>query len=198
MNRWKKWASDAPPGAAPGVYVLATGKPIKKVRGSDPIGILYVGESSNLARRLRLAERKGGKSGGKPTPKEFDHSVLSYLFDTAAKLEGLTLPRIVLPNEVGSGREWSSVQKLSQTLLVYTAEEEHEDFEKLLQIQHFLKFGQYPPLNARCPSIKSIYDHWQERPGKKDGWGELWKKLKVDAAWAGLTSEATRTKGKSK
>lgn len=162
--------------ACPGVYVLATGSKIEKIKGTDEHGILYVGESSDLKLRLGLVNR-GDVS-------EFNHSALSYLFDHGAKLNGKQLPRTVLPEQVGRVKEWKVAKKLGRPILLYlqVPTKDRKNVESLLQIEHFLRFGQYPPFNAKCPSIKSIYEEWST--GKN--WGQKWQKLKIKSKWESL------------
>ncbi len=60
MESWQSWSTwsefdqfDGVP-EKPGVYIIATRQPINRVAGRDRLGILTIGETDNLRKRLRM------------------------------------------------------------------------------------------------------------------------------------------------
>lgn len=185
MATWEKWTTATKLPADAGVYVLVGTGPLTKLNGSkDRAGLLYVGECSSLRDRLKL--RGEGEYAG-----TFNHHLLYYVLGKAAHAQELG------PIELPIGPGMADVREathLGEPRIFFAPTPNHRELEQLLLIKHFFEFGQFPPFNAHCPSIKSIYDHWEKRPGKKPGWRELWKKLKVDDAWKQLRVKATGKK----
>lgn len=195
---YTEWVAQKTRGES-GVYALVAGTEIRKLKDHDAAGILYFGGSDDLHDRLR----KTGED-------LFSHSVLWYVLSSEghSPLRPVELPDGTVNQEHPKWPHYSRVDdpKLSQPgLWVLPIPESSEgdeiswkNLEKLLLIKHFFQFGQYPPFNADCPSIKSIYDHWENLPGNKPGWGELWKAVRVDEAWDDLVNNATMGKPERK
>ena len=186
---YTEWVAQKTRGES-GVYALAAGTEIRKLKRPDDAGILYFGGSGDLHGRLR----KTGED-------LFNHSALWYVLSSEGygPLRPVELPDGTVNQEHPKWPHFSRVDdpNLSQPgLWVLPIPESSggdefswKDLEKLLLIKHFFRFGQYPPFNADCPSIKSIYEHWQKRPGPKPGWGTLWKTVRVDEAWGDLVEK---------
>lgn len=174
----------------PGIYALVAGTSIRKLKHCDDAGILYFGGSDNLHKRLR-----------KTSEDVFDHSSLGWTLSWDEPAGEIGLRPIELPNGTvnKSNPKFPAFSKvddpdLSQPALwvLPTPREKWKDLEKMLLMKHFFEFGQYPPFNADCPSIKSMYVHWKKRPNDK-GWKEIWGSLGVDRMWTSLVEQVKQS-----
>ena len=132
MNRWSKWkkfTEDNLKGnpKEPGIYrIRIQGIKISRFLGEDKNGILAIGKSNNIWRRLKSFFRSAnGKKG---------HS------------EGRTL-YLILKNK----KSGLDIENLEYSYCLTKSDEQAIEYEELEIKKYFNKFGEVPPLNSIIP-----------------------------------------------
>jgi hypothetical protein len=132
---------DAPP--KPGIYIILNLKPVRRIGGIDPKGILYVGESRNLQNRLwRFWDA--------------NHPASGLLWDHPQIAQNYLGKRCSSQDAVGNllGKLYVKITPL--------ASKELDKAERAVLFAYVYKFGEPPPLNFNLPG------HWEEKPDKKE------------------------------
>jgi hypothetical protein len=166
----------------PGVYVMASSTAYPTIlQNNGSSHVLYVGSAGNLAGRLRRQETGN-----------YSHHLLGYAGPSVQE---------TLPQELQATLD--AIKRESSWRLFYCAFGEGKPglpytddkgklkevswwktLEDMFLIQHFFQYGQYPPLNASSPGIKSIAAYWTDDWWKyyweHEDWGsqEMWGRLK--------------------
>lgn len=173
----------------PGVYVLVAGKPLRKLGGKkDSTGILYIGSTNNLLRRWPWRKKH----------EAYAHHLLGYIAQPNGSSEStltIRLPKPPTSSEPGDLQHkvvfrnarlfFCKCGKVGEKILHpqgkpgASRDSNWSRLEELLLIKHFFTFGQYPPFNAKSPSIKSIHDHWDWEVW----WNWLFVEMEIDGRW---------------
>ena len=150
FHEWKysEYESIPPQG---GFYILFLNKDLTKIYKSDPKGILYIGEASDLNRRLRIFKKtkEWRKGYEKRVDEMFDHSTLTFSVDFDENY-CLVPHRPLIDN--GLLRETDSL------ILKYSISRSHKKDEERLLNGHIMLFGQLPPFNNQGSSLKTVWN----------------------------------------
>ena len=154
FRKWKYSESSSIP-SVEGFYILYLGRNMSKIYRDDPKGILYIGETSNLNRRLRIVKNKTEwkKDYEKRTDFMFDHSALTYVVDFDD--DG----RLVPHNRLISNGILRETEYLN---LKYCNSVSHKEDEERLLNGHMMLFGQLPPFNNYGSSLKTVWNLEEE------------------------------------
>ena len=137
--------------AKEGFYILYLKREIPKIYKNDPMGILYIGKSKNLQRRLKIidANEDWETDYEKNNRKMFNHSTLTFAvdFDTRHNL----VPHSPLIDE-------GVIHNTDKLHLKYCVSKSHEEDEKKLLNAHTMLFGQLPPFNSQGSSLKDVWN----------------------------------------
>ncbi len=136
---WNEWENLTTTWPGPGVYVVYRRRPIRGLGGVDRTGVLYVGQSSHLAGRL----------------KEFvncHHPASDFLWCH------LPMARLLLGRKVRSSRQ---VERMLERLTVRVAApirvRDLGIAEQSVLFAYLYRYGEMPPLNLSLPG------RWKER-----------------------------------
>jgi hypothetical protein len=144
-GKWSKPATidkeTAPPKS--GVYIIMNLKNLRRIDGVDPNGILYIGKSKHLQRRLGQFWSAYHPASGLL----WDHPQI------AGKYFG---KRSLSQNAVGN-----LLGKLHVKMMPLSSKELSKK-ERALLFAYMYKFGEPPPLNFNLPG------HWKEKPDKME------------------------------
>lgn len=134
----------------PGIYLLFTSQPILNSYGTDPKGILYIGETKNLWRRLHCSSKPDWKGCyEKKSDKMFNHSALTYAvdFDKNCRL-------ILHRNLIGDGY----LKDVHEIYLKYAISKNHKNDQVNFLNGHVIRYGQTPLFNSTGSSLKAIWE----------------------------------------
>ncbi len=127
---------DAPSTA--GVYVISCGRPLRRVGGIDPTGIIYIGQSLCVRDRLW-------------TYWEAQHQASGMLWD---------MPEVA--RAIFGGPVHANIDKLLGASLIWAStpipRARLDDAERAVLFSYTLRYGEPPPLNATLPG------RWTKRP----------------------------------
>lgn len=129
---------------APGIYIITRGKPVPRIGGTDPCGILYIGKAFNLRERLSKFRKAG---------------------HIASDLMRMQLPLAcsVLGCNVETEDElYPALRKLRARVATPMEKRDLDAAERAALMVYLLKFGELPPLNF------SMRGRWDEKPGRLD------------------------------
>ena len=141
-----------------GVYVVLANAEIRKIKKSDPLGLLYIGQSSNLSRRLDFRRRsdafraKYGLSRNQSrSSNSFDHSCLTFCLDFDDSTNQLKFDSSLT-------QDGSLLAKAKPVVLV-RYDGDPRGLEGNLLLDHFEEYGCMPPFNSTGMSMKSFFRH---------------------------------------
>ena len=119
---------------APGLYIIRRPKPVKRVFGVDPAGLLYIGKSKNISHRLSQFLRSY-------------HTASSYLWYNLHLTKGL------FGRSVSRGRALKACLQASLEVRVVGPLSERflAGLERALLYAYLSRFGELPPLNFSAP-----------------------------------------------
>ena len=132
---WSEWETLSKYWPGPGVYVIFRRRPIRRLSGLDRAGVLYVGKSNGLARRLKqfVACR---------------HPASDFL------CYHLPMARQLLSRTLGSVRD---VERALDHLLVRVATpiptRDLDAAEQAVLFAYLYRYGEMPPLNSLCANM---------------------------------------------
>jgi hypothetical protein len=138
------WSSLLP--VAGGVYLVKTGRPIGRVLGTDPTGILYIGKSLNLQNRV-WAFPYG------------NHSASGFLWQDP------TIRMKILNASSASEEDCGTALAGCFTCIAAPVPEPDVDrAEHAVLFAYFRRFGEFPPLNFSAP------DRWRSPTAEDVEW----------------------------
>ena len=147
---WSEWETLSKYWPNPGIYVVCRRRPLRRLGGVDPAGVLYVGKSSHVARRLQQFVNR-------------QHPASDYL------CHHLPMARQVLGHDT---RTVTQAERSLEYLLVRVATvipHKHLDTaEQAVLFAYLYQFGEVPPLNRCLPG------RWGGKvPSALRAWGGL-------------------------
>lgn len=136
---------------SPGIYLISLEKSIRRMKGVDKTGILYVGKSSNLRSRLRAFWNCW-------------HPASGFLWDH------LKLANIILGKTFQNKDDLGVfLGKLRVKVASLIFQKELEKAERAVLYSYMFRYGELPPLNFSLPL------RWRESPKNQDlHWVKLW------------------------
>ena len=120
---------------SPGVYVIQTLSNIGRFLGSDTRGIVYIGESNDVKRRVDNFRTS-------------DHQATDFFF------QNKSLARRFLSNDINEEnipKMSSFVGRLYVRHLIAEGEAKAKEIEKALLFAYVFEFGEVPPMNNSLP-----------------------------------------------
>jgi hypothetical protein len=133
----------------PGIYTISNRKIIGRVGGDDKKGIVYIGKSKNLRRRVKNFWDGYHSAGG-------------YLYEHPIIAGKIMKMKIINEKDVDKG-----IGKLKIRYATVTNLEELELAERALMFAYIRRFGEAPPLNLNVPK------RWDRLPSSQDlKWAE--------------------------
>jgi hypothetical protein len=140
----------------PGVYVVLAMVDMPKIKKSDALGLLYVGQASRLSDRLNFGRRtdafrkKYGISADQSrSVNSFDHNCLTFCLDFDDAAHELKFDSSL----TGSG----SLLAHAKPVVLVRYDDDPKGLESDLLLEHFDKFGCMPPFNSTGMSFKSYF-----------------------------------------
>ena len=157
---WNSTIGSSLPAKA-GIYVLLVKKQVPKVYKKDPKGILYIGQTLNLSKRLKVGKHKEWNKYYEKIDNSlmFNHSAFTFILDIDQKLN-------LHPHKysIGGGGILKEKDKL---YIQYAVTQKYEELEKQLLIGHIILYGQLPPFNNKGPTLKYIWNEMSEHKWEK-------------------------------
>jgi len=124
----------------PGIYIISNRKIIGRVGGDDRKGIVYIGKSTNLRRRVKNFWDGYHSAGG-------------YLYEHPIIAEKIMKMKIINEKDVDKG-----IGKLKIRYATITDSEKLEMAERAVMFAYIRRFGEAPPLNLNMPK------RWDKMP----------------------------------
>ena len=150
-----------------GIYVLQIQKALPKLYDIDEKGIMYIGRTANLKRRLRIVENADWKRDyDKKSHEMFDHSLLTFATDFDENYNLIPRTKYLKKNGI--------LTKGDTLVLKYSAYRNSRELEQSLLRGHLISFGQLPPFNSHGASLKEV---WNSEDADWDRYIETYKKL---------------------
>jgi hypothetical protein len=135
--------------SAPGIYIIRREKPIQRIGGQDNKGIVYIGKSSDLAKRLNDFWNAV-------------HPASATLWEIAPMAKIYLGDQIKVPKDI--------VDPLSRLLIrvaLPIKRNQLDEAERSVFLAYLWHFGELPPLNFSIPGGR-----WDDQSIEGIAWGE--------------------------